>query len=774
MNWITQVDTWRCAASGRATLRRLLAGMFALLACMMPAYALDQVSLQLKYLHQFQFAGYYAALEKGYYRDAGLAVHILEGNSGNEPLEHVLAGTSQFGIGSSSLLLARQAGKPVVVLGVIFQHSPYVLLTPKTGPTQTIHDIAGQRVMLAAQSEDLIAYLKKEGIALENIIRVEHSFNPKDLIQGKVYGFSAYATNETDYLDQAGFAYQAYTPRSAGIDFYGDNLFTSEQEIKAHPARVKAFREASMRGWQYAMSHQEEISDLILAKYSQRNTRAHLLYEARQMTALVQPVLVEMGYMNPGRWQHIAEVYAELGMLPKNVALEGFLYDPNPGPDLSWWYRALAAAVLLTAAAWLIHLNHLSKERRLAQQRIKASEERLNFAMEGAGYGVWDWDISTGKVLFSERWREMHGITREQSPDSLNNWEHWIHPDDLPGVKATMRDYLDGKSNAYISEHRALNQDGNWLWVVDRGKVMSRDTQGQPIRVVGTHADISERKQHEATLKQLNEKLEFRVEERTRELSQAMEQVIQSEKLASLGSLVAGISHELNTPIGNTLMVASTLNDKIAQLNAMLMSGHLSRSNLNSVLQDCQLASALIMRNTLRSSDLINSFKRVAVDQTSERRRVFDLNILVQDILNALGPALRNARVEVQVDIPVGIAMDSFPGHLEQILSNLVMNSIHHGFDDQAAGHIVISGKLCEDKVELVYQDDGLGIAKELQHRVFEPFYTTKLGQGGSGLGLSIVYNLTHAIFKGHVALESEPGHGVRLVFSLPAVTPAE
>ncbi|AZP11834.1 ABC transporter substrate-binding protein [Undibacterium parvum] len=746
-----------------------LSGLFA-----PSAAALDDINLQLKYLHQFQFAGYYAALEQGYYREAGLDVHISEGISGKEPLENVLSGKSQFGVGSSSLLLERHAGKPVVVLGVVFQHSPYVLLTPKTTATQTIHDIAGKSLMLAAQSEEIIAYLKKEGIALDGIKQLEHSFKPDDLINGKVYGFSAYSTNETDYLDRAGFAYQAYTPRSAGIDFYGDNLFTSEQEIAKHPARVRAFREASMRGWQYAMSHTEEISDLILAKYSQRNSREHLLYEAKQMMPLLQPVLVEMGYMNPGRWQHIGEVYAELGMLPKHVSLDGFLYEPNPRLDLVWWYRALAAVVLIAACAWLIHIKHLSTERGIARARIKASEERLNFAMQGAGYGVWDWDIPSGTVMYSERWREMHGYQQDEVPNCLEGWEQRVHPDDLSKIKVAMLDYLKGKSDSYVNEHRALNKDGSWKWVVDRGMVVSRDAHGKPLRMVCTHADISERKQYESNLQHLNEQLELRVEERTRELSLAMQQVIQSEKLASLGSLVAGISHELNTPIGNTLMVASTLNDRISQLDALLASGHISRSKLHLLLEDCQNASALIMRNSQRSGELIASFKRVAVDQTSERRRNFDLHILVQDILNALGPAIRRAKAEVEIRIAAGLQMDSYPGYLEQILSNLVMNSLHHGFNASKSGHILISAQQLIDSVELVYQDDGLGIAKELQHRVFEPFYTTKLGQGGSGLGLSIVYNLTHAIFKGKVQLESEAGHGLRIVFNFPLLPPEQ
>jgi ABC-type nitrate/sulfonate/bicarbonate transport system substrate-binding protein len=200
--------------------KRVISALFTLFCVTaLPALALDQVNLQLKFLHQFQFAGYYAAIEKGYYRDLGLEVNIVEGRIGDEPIKNVLSGISQFGIASSSIILERHAGKPVVVLGVIFQHSPYVLLVPRTGATQTIHDIIGKPVMLSAQSEELIAYLKKEGISLDKLKLIKHSFNPKDLIHGKTYGFSAYATNETDVLDQTGFAYQAYTPRSAGIDF---------------------------------------------------------------------------------------------------------------------------------------------------------------------------------------------------------------------------------------------------------------------------------------------------------------------------------------------------------------------------------------------------------------------------------------------------------------------------------------------------------------------------------------------------------------------------
>lgn len=760
--------------------RCLTAGGIAV-ACLigLGAQASEPVNLQLKYLHQFQFAGYYAALEKGYYRDAGLDVTISEGHTGDEPLANVLAGSSQFGIGSSGLLLARQAGKPVVVLGVVFQHSPYVLLAPQTGPTQGIHDIIGKPVMLAAQSEDLVAYLKKEGIFLSDITKVEHSFNPDDLISGRVYGFSAYATNETDYLDQKGFAYQAYTPRSAGIDFYGDNLFTSEREIATNPLRVRTFRQASMRGWQYAMAHPDEIVDLILAKYSKRNSREHLLYEARQMQALVQPVLVEMGYMNPGRWQHIASVYADLGMLPKSISLAGFLYDPDPRLDVRWLFGGLAAMLLLATCAWAVHLKRLKRERERAQARIQASEERLAFALDGAGYGVWDWDIAAGTVLYSDRWLQMHGFQRDDIPNRLAGWEQRVHPDDVALFKTNMLDYFAGKTDTFTSEHRALCKDGSWKWVVDRGKVVRRDTAGKPLRMVCTHGDITERKAQEEQLRQLNETLESRVAERTEELQMTIDRLkhtqaslVQADKLASLGALVAGVAHELNTPIGNSLTVASTMETYVKGFESDVARG-LTRSALDSFVSSAREGTDILMRSLRRAAELVSSFKQVAVDQTSTNRRRFDLRQTVDEIMLTLGPAIRKTTHHVVIDIPGEITMESYPGPLGQVLTNMVNNALFHGFDGRENGTVTIAAAvLADDAIRLTVRDDGVGIAAAHLGRVFDPFFTTKLGQGGSGLGLNITYNLVHDCLGGTVQVESHVGQGSCFILQLPMMAP--
>lgn len=393
-----------------------------LLCASMPAHALERVSLQLKHTHQFQFAGYYAALEKGYYRDAGLDVQITEGRNGNDPERRVIDGSAQYGIGSSSVLLARAAGKPLVVLAVILQHSPYALLVRKSGAQSSIKDIVGKRVMIGSltneltQADELMAYLKKEGIPLSSLVRVEHTYQTNDLISGKVDAMSAYVTNEPDYLDRVGFAYDTYSPRAAGIDFYGDNLFTSEREIEDHPQRVKAFRSASLKGWAYAMAHREEMADLILARYTRKNDREHLLFEARQMEALVQPVLVEMGYMNPERWRHIANVYADLGMLPRDLSFDGFLYDSSHNTERTVWLnRLMLGLTLLLLGGAAVHITLLARERQRAQDIISKGELRFRAMFEKAPMGIALIDSASGQFTdINPRYAQVTGRTLEQ------------------------------------------------------------------------------------------------------------------------------------------------------------------------------------------------------------------------------------------------------------------------------------------------------------------------------------------------------------------------
>ncbi|MFA6961065.1 MAG: ABC transporter substrate-binding protein [Opitutaceae bacterium] len=339
---------------------------------------LDHVRLQLKWHHQFQFAGYYAAIAQGYYREAGLEVEPIEAAPGVDAARAVLDGQAEFGVGTSDLILLRGKGEPVVVLAVIFQHSPLVLIARHDAGVRDLHDLHDKPVMIEPGSAELFAYFRNEGVDPAKLHVVHHTFDVNDLIEGRVAGMSGYQTDEPFTLKQAGIDYLTFTPRAGGIDFYGDNLFTTEDQIRENPQRVKAFRAASLRGWDYALAHSQEMIDLILKEYHPHKNRAHLEFEAEQINQLMHPGLIETGHMNPGRWQHMIDTYSEFGMLAESVSLGGLLYDAQDKPDLRWLYGVLAVLGVLTLGAlgWLFPLMRLNRQ--LSQ--AKDISERANAA----------------------------------------------------------------------------------------------------------------------------------------------------------------------------------------------------------------------------------------------------------------------------------------------------------------------------------------------------------------------------------------------------------
>ncbi|USX26844.1 EAL domain-containing protein [Oxalobacteraceae bacterium OTU3CINTB1] len=488
----------------RAILRAILSLLVLLLAAA-PTVAQDKVTLRLKHLHQFQFAGYYAALEQGYYRDAGLDVRILEGGDGNEAERDVLSGKAEYGVAGSSLLLARLAGKPVVVLGVIFQHSPYGLAMRQSGGEPDIRRVIGKRAMIgsltdeAGNADELLAYLAKEGVPVGSIQRLAPSFDPHDLIEGRVDAMAVYTTNEPDLFDRVGFPYDIYSPRAVGIDFYGDNLFTSEREIASHPERVRAFRAATMRGWQWAMSHQEETVDLILNKYSRRNDRQHLLYEARQMVGLVQPVLVEIGYMNPERWRHIADVYAGLGMLPKAVSFDGFLYDgDNKRASLAWLYRVLGAVALALVLAAAVHFSLLARERKRALDAIRKGEQRFRTMFEASPLGI----ALVDSVSYEYRdlnLRYLDIVGRSQQELRAGKWLDIAHPDDAAQIKAQMAMLTAQQSTGFKAASRIYLPNGDMAWVDMSITVLDTEAASQPHHLCMIE-DVTAKKQSETLI----------------------------------------------------------------------------------------------------------------------------------------------------------------------------------------------------------------------------------------------------------------------------------
>lgn len=291
----------------------------------------------------------------------------------------------------------------------------------------------------------------------------------------------------------------------------------------------------------------------------------------------------------------------------------------------------------------------------------------------------------------------------------------------------------------------------------------------------------------EFELRKLNAELERRVTERTKELqttndelsstisilNNTMGQLVQSEKLASLGSLVAGIAHELNTPIGNANIASSTLADFANEMHEQLAEGSIKKSRLEEFLNDAHVATGITTRNLERAAELITSFKQVAADQSSAQRRRFRLKNVVHEILITLYPQTKKRPIEIRNNIPEDIQLESYPGPLGQVLSNLIMNALIHGFKHEEEGIVELDASMdtLGNNVIIQVRDSGHGISEEQIARVFDPFFTTKLGHGGSGLGLHICHNITTEVLGGDIAVSSSEG-GTWFTLTIPVMAP--
>lgn len=286
-----------------------------------------------------------------------------------------------------------------------------------------------------------------------------------------------------------------------------------------------------------------------------------------------------------------------------------------------------------------------------------------------------------------------------------------------------------------------------------------------------------------AALKDLLQNLEARVAERTEALSsvnseleqtvtrlqRAQDDLVETEKLSALGALVAGVSHELNTPLGNSLMMSSTLTDTIKQFSDKLESGQITRSELSHYLQTIRNSADIMQSNITSAADLVRSFKQVSVDRTSEQSRQFELAEYLHEIEATLRHLFKHRPVQLLIKAEPPIIMHSYPGPLNQVINNLVNNALTHAFSNEEAGQVVIAAKVVdEEQVELTVRDNGAGIEPDNLARVFEPFFTTRLGQGGSGLGMHIVHNIVTSVLLGSLKVESEVGHGTLVRLQLP------
>ncbi|MDG3085642.1 ATP-binding protein [Vibrio hannami] len=299
------------------------------------------------------------------------------------------------------------------------------------------------------------------------------------------------------------------------------------------------------------------------------------------------------------------------------------------------------------------------------------------------------------------------------------------------------------------------------------------DENGELLGTGGVSTDITERREKEHQIIELNESLEDKVRSRTEELEVSLAdlkntqaQLVESEKMSALGNLVAGVAHEINTPLGVSITATSHLCEVIEEFEKEYKENRLQRESVENLIEVNQESLHMLTHNLGRAVELIRNFKQVAVDQSSEVKREFELKKYIEELNHSLTPQLKIGGHAVSVESNMPIEMNSYPGALAQIITNLIMNSINHGFKDKTNGQIHINLKQMGERVILDYQDNGVGLSETQRKKVFDPFYTTRRGSGGSGLGMSISYNLTVKTLGGQIiCIESDKGAHFRMSF---------
>jgi PAS domain S-box-containing protein len=419
------------------------------------------------------------------------------------------------------------------------------------------------------------------------------------------------------------------------------------------------------------------------------------------------------------------------------------------------------------AGAWTT-LTDISRERQ-AQRRLKGSAAQVEAIVS---------TVLDGIVMINAQ-----GVVEAVNPAAERIFGYRAHELIGKNVNVLMPEPTRTEHDGYL-EHYLRTREARVIGIGREVTGRRKDGSTFPVDLavaemriggasgfVGVLRDITERKEAETAQRRLNDALGAKVNELNDTLAQlrlTQDPLVEAEQLASLGALVAGVAHEINTPVGICVTAASFLNDESAALAKALENKTLTRQQLDGFVARSAEAAKLVVTNSLRASELIRSFKQVAVDRSASEKRQFRLREFLDDLLTSLRPALRQLRQPVTVDCPADLSLHTYPGSLAQVVTNLVVNASTHAFADRPPGSVRIRASADRGWVEIEVADDGIGIAPEHVKHVFDPFFTTARGRGGTGLGLHVAWNLVTQALGGRITVASEPGQGARFSVRIP------
>jgi len=503
------IKKWREAAVRTISdpKRNMLCTVLICLLSGLSSAAAEPVTLQLKWKHQFQFAGFYMAAEKGFYHDAGFDVEIRAGEVGKIPVDELLNGHADYVVADPGVLLARARGAPVRIVAAIFQHSPLALIVTKESDIRNFSDLRGKRIMLVpGLNADIDAALGAAGVSADDFTRQDTSFDIRDLVNGKTDAFAGYITDQPHQLALMGVPYRILHPNQQGINFYGDILVTTEEKIQQQPEKVRAFTQASIRGWQYALAHVDETIAVIQSKFNSQNlSLKQLEFEAQKTIEMIESDVVQVGYMREQRWYDIADIYIAQGLLPAGFSAAEAIYQPKESfADMvkrhGWAFGITVLIVILLALILhAISLRRAVKSRTAELERIRHQQ---NLILNSAGEGIYGLDTRGNSTFVNKAAAGMLGYPADELIGKpMHNQVHHSHPDGsaFPRELCPMyAAFTDGKIHTATDEV-LWRKDGSSFPVEYTSTPIYEE--GLLTGAVVTFSDITKRKQAETNLR---------------------------------------------------------------------------------------------------------------------------------------------------------------------------------------------------------------------------------------------------------------------------------
>jgi len=701
---------------------------------------LEKVRLQLKWKHQFQFAGYYAAIDQGFYAEEGLEVELLEPQIGEDPVDVVLAGNAEYGVSNSDIILKYANGEPIVALAVVYQHSPLVLVSLQESGIETLHDLAGKTLIMEAGSADLLAMFRAEGIDTSEINMIPHTFSVDELISGSGEALSAYLTDEPFTLAEMGLHPVIFTPRASGIDFYGDNIFTTKKRIKNHPEEVQRFLRASLKGWEYALKNPDEIIELILSQYSQRKTRAALEYEAMKTKILVRPDLVEIGYMNPGRWEYIFTVFEDVGLIEVPVDLYGFIYRAEP--PFPWWvfsYVIIVGAfgIIITLIALRLYrgkvrLEEEAERRRSAESELRESERFFRNVFEGAPLAFLFWNEDLRILRWNKAAENIFGWTSDEAVGRL--FMDFLVPDDeFEKVTKGVAEVLQNETSTVHNTN--LRKDGERIWC-QWHNVAKKDSTGRMIECQSIAIDVTSQQEKEERL-----------------VSEKESAVLSAEQK---GRFLASVSHEIRNPLAAIISIANMMEETAPSDEGKEFAKMIEASGESLI----RILSDLIDHEKIEAGEF--EIHPVRLKPAEMIRRMV---ALYQPLAKAKGVGLHFTTKDEESEV----VLDTL--RIEQVITNLISNAVK--FTEEGTVTLTyeyVSGE--ELPVRMQVKDTGIGMTEKEASRIFDLYDRGEVGSKGSysgtGLGLTVSRQLVE-LMDGRIKVESQVGGGSTFTICLPA-----